>query len=410
MPSQKLSSKEEKKTMPSQKLSPKEEEKRCLAIAQSMFNNRPKSDDPAKKLKDPFAGKVVKSEVLGQLDSWNEEKAFGFIKTPHDERVFCHTSGFLTDCNLNDFVKFDVWQNKSTGERKAINVTPHGHAFIELARDQSGTMEQSYRLIRGADGKAFQCSEADFEHGSFRRFEQVRFNSVWNGRFKAVNIRHAQTEEPAVNVRPAKLEVPAVNIRPAKTEEPAVNIQHAKTEWSQEEWDQWYSQWSTDEWKAWQRCGDAEQAEDASTVASLSAASLQVAMPKQSPPAQQSMPEVAEWAEVVSKRTTRAEKKLEEKKPLAIDQVEQKKPEEKKQLLRQQCNCCLLPGLHFADKCIIKAKQNAFAEREAKRRTWEEKQEQRLEKQLLGKSDVMLGRHTKHVERAGILLSRSGRT
>merc|ERR1711939_1117540 len=114
-----------------------------------------------------------------------------------------------------------------------------------------------------------------------------------------------------------------------------------------------------------------EQAEDASTVASLSAASLQVAMPKQSPPAQQSMPEVAEWAEVVSKRTTRAEKKLEEK-----------KPEEKKQLLRQQCNCCLLPGLHFADKCIIKAKQNAFAEREAKRRTWEEKQEQRLEKQL----------------------------
>merc|ERR1711939_1087001 len=129
-----------------------------------------------------------------------------------------------------------------------------------------------------------------------------------------------------------------------------------------------------------------EQAEDASTVASLSAASLQVAMPKQSPPAQQSMPEVAEWAEVVSKRTTRAEKKLEEKKPLAIDQVEEKKPEEKqpekKPLLRQQCNCCLLPGLHFADKCIIKAKQNAFAEREAKRRTWEEKQEQRLEKQL----------------------------
>jgi len=196
----------------------------------------------------------------------------------------------------------------------------------------------------------------------------VRFDSVGNGRFKAVNIRHA------------------------------------KTEWSQEEWDQWRSQWSTEEWKAWQRRGDAEQAEDASTVASLSldsmAAPLQVAMPKQvvtevlpkedmgSPPAQQSMPEVAEWEEVVSKRSTRAEKKPEKKhakEPLAIDHVEEKKPE-KKPVLRQQCNCCLLPGLHFADKCSVIAKRISFAEREEKRRSWQEQKEQRdrekLERQL----------------------------
>merc|ERR1712096_511613 len=181
-----------------------------------MFNNRPKGD-PAKKVqvKDPWAGKVVKSEVLGQLDFWNEEKAFGFIRTPDNERVFCHDAGFSADCDVKDFVKFDVWQNTSSRELKAINVTPQRCTCIVLAKDQSGTMEQQYQLIRGAGGQAFQCSEADFEQGSFRRRDEVCFDGVWNGRFKAVNIRHARTE---------------------------VAQKEATTEWSQKEWDQWRSQ------------------------------------------------------------------------------------------------------------------------------------------------------------------------
>jgi len=190
--------------MPSQKLS----QQQCLAVAQSMFNNRPRGN-AAPMRKDPFAGKVVKVGVLGRLDSWIEKKGFGFIKTPDMDtglgriaRVFCHNRGFLKDCHVNNFVKFDVWQDKHTRRLEAINVAPSQITFIEVAKDQFGTMEQWYELIRGADGKTFRCGKDDFDdQSSFRRFDRVRFDSIWQGgQFRAVNIR---------------------------------------SEWSQEEWDRW---------------------------------------------------------------------------------------------------------------------------------------------------------------------------
>jgi cold shock CspA family protein len=201
-----------------------------------------RSIDQAQKVKVPVAGSVVKSKVLGQLEFWDEDKAFGFIRTPGNERVFCHTSGFSAECNLKDFVKFDIWRSKGSSKLNAINVTPQQCTCIVLAKDQIGAVEQQYALIRGACGQAFQCSEADFKEGSFRRRDEVRFDGVWNGRFKAVNVRHARVDV-------------------AQTEKkPEVAQKVVKTE---------RSRWSTEEWKAWQR-PVAEQAEDASTVASLS--------------------------------------------------------------------------------------------------------------------------------------------
>merc|ERR1712118_189915 len=88
-------------TMPSQKLSQQE----CLAIAANMMHDGKRRDAAKKGKKDPFAGKVIKSEVYGRLDCWLEDKAFGFIKTAHDERFFCDDSGFLNDCQVRDFVK-----------------------------------------------------------------------------------------------------------------------------------------------------------------------------------------------------------------------------------------------------------------------------------------------------------------
>lgn len=227
-----------------------------LAVARSMWKHERTNDDKAKKVKDPLAGSVVKSKVLGQFDFWDVDKAFGFIRTPDNERVFCHISGFSAACNLKDFVKFDIWRSKGSGKLNAINVTPQQCTYIVLAKDQIGTMEQQYALIRGACGQAFQCSEADFEEGSFRRRDEVRFDGVWNGRFKAVNIRHARVDV-------------------AQTEEkPEVAQKVVRTEWSQTEWEQWRSRWSTEEWKAWKQPSVAEQAEDASTVASLSLESM----------------------------------------------------------------------------------------------------------------------------------------
>lgn len=224
----------------------KDQQVRALEVSRSMFSSwRP--------------GSVVKSNLLGQLDFWDEDKAFGFIRTPNNEyeRVFCHTSDFSEECNVNDFVKFDVWRSKGSGKLSAINVTRQPCDCIVLAEDQIGTLERPYALIRGAHGQAFRCSEADFEDGSFRRKDDVRFDGVWDGRFKAVNIRHA--------ARVAVAQTP---------EKPAVAQKVVKTEWSQKEWDQWRSRWSTDEWKAWQRRFAEEHADDASTVASLSLESL----------------------------------------------------------------------------------------------------------------------------------------
>jgi cold shock CspA family protein len=228
----------------------RQEQAQCLAVARSL-------ESSLKKGADPRPGKVVKSEVLGQLDTWNEERAFGFIRSPDGERFFCHNSGFSAPCEKYDLVKFNVFETTGTGEQKAVNVTQHQHDCVELAKGQVGRMEQRH-LIRGADGKTFQCSEFKEDPESFRLRDKVQFDSVWDGRFKAVNIRHI------------------------------------KTEWSQEEWDQWRSLWSNQETqkeqkprKAWQRRADPEQADDASTVASLSldtvTAPLQVTAPKQVP-------------------------------------------------------------------------------------------------------------------------------
>lgn len=220
------------------------------SLNRSMINDR------------PLVGSVVKSKVLGQLDFWDEDKAFGFIRTPDNERVFCHTSGFSAECELKDFVKFDIWRSKDSSKLNAINVTPQQCTCIVLAEDQIGAVEQQYALIRGACGQAFQCSEADFEEGSFRRRDKVRFDGVWDGRFKAVNVRHAKA-----NVCHATVDVSHV----AQTEKkPEVAQKVVTTEWSQTE----RPRWSTEEWKAWQRPSVAEQAEDASTVASLSLESM----------------------------------------------------------------------------------------------------------------------------------------
>jgi len=187
----------------SQKLS----QQQCLAVAKGMFNNRPRGDaGPAKK---KFAGKVVKVGVPGQLDRWMKEKGFGFIKTPDMDvtqmfpadvdarfgdvaQVFCHSRQFSEACQVNTFVKFDLWENAHTRKIEAINITQSRVDFIEVAKDQFGTMEQRYELIRGDNGKPFRCAWDDFDQeSSFRRFDFVRFDSIWkgHGQFKAMNIR-----------------------------------------------------------------------------------------------------------------------------------------------------------------------------------------------------------------------------
>lgn len=145
--------------------------------------------------------------MLGLLGSWNESWGAGYIKTPDEanERIYCHSGNVLKSCQVNDFVKFDVWQDKRTQKMEAINVTPSQVTFIEVAKDRLGTMEQRYALIRGVDGNDFRCSKDDFDpQSSFRRLDRVCFDIIWQGQFKATNIR---------------------------------------PEWSREEWKQWYAEW-----------------------------------------------------------------------------------------------------------------------------------------------------------------------
>jgi cold shock CspA family protein len=149
--------------------------------------------------KDP-SGEKVESELVGQLDFWDEKKEFGFIQT-HQDRFYCHGSAFRTHCGVKDIVKFDVWENFKTGSQKAINVKAHKPAFTVTTTDEIGTIARQPQpsrkgLVQGRGHQMYGCTWDDFEQGSFPLGGRVRFDIFadnWTGDCRAVNIRNAKT-------------------------------------------------------------------------------------------------------------------------------------------------------------------------------------------------------------------------
>jgi cold shock CspA family protein len=175
--------------MPSASASLKQQQA-YLAIAQRMFK------------KDPV-GEKVDSELVGQLDFWDDAKNFGFIRT-RDEKFYCHGSAFSKPCAVKEMVKFDVWENLHTGSQKAINVKASDQPpFTVIARDRTGTivrwLSDTKGIIKEAPYMTYTCTEDDFEEGLWKRTnlrDRVRFDIVEDyltGRARAINIRSTKT-------------------------------------------------------------------------------------------------------------------------------------------------------------------------------------------------------------------------
>lgn len=315
--------------MPSVRLSMKEQE-RYLAIAQNMFRKEPK-------------GQIVLSEMVGQLDFWNEDKDSGFIKTwdqerkTYGERFYCHGSAFSTRCAVKDIVRFDVWENVDTHSRKAVNVETHRPAFTEVSKGETGTLVRLFPgsgkgLIRGPSGQTFRCSEDDFDE-TVLAGDRVQFDSIkdnFTDEFRAVKIRSAKIE--------------------------------AYPRWSQKEWDQWRSQWTTKEWdqwrsqwttKDWKASGDKSSTKDCKAPSDALPACDASTAASEGCTVESLVDDLAsivaedEWQPVVHKQNSKA--------PQApkMEQLKTQQPQPRSSIFRPICRCCLLPGTHFADKCVV---------------------------------------------------------
>jgi len=323
-------------------------QKECLAIAARMFNNR-RLDEQAKPR--VTTGKVVSAELLGHLNYWNEKGEFGFINARvggESCRVFCHNSAFRTNCDVNDAVKFDVWLDTSTGQRKAINVQP--------AKESAAPAKEPAAVAKG--------------------------------------ISTAQPK--AITVAPAKpAAVKAINVAPAKPA--AVKVTKglaSKEELRQARDGQFYShisflahygrdgrgelmwQEAADKVKMFETdddvstCADSESiADDASCVAPIP-----IAQPDWQP---------------VERKSRRQEIKVPQ-----ISAKRQPQQPQQQGFYRKQCNCCLLPGEHFADKCIGIQMQVGFAERQQKR---EQRAERRAVREEMRALDARLAAQRENI-------------
>lgn len=257
---------------------------------------------------------MVRSELLGHIDYWNEQREFGFIKTLNGDRFFCHNSAFRTDCDVNDAVQFDVLLNTSTGQRKAINVSP---------AKQIAPAKEPATVIKGPS----------------------------TGERKASNVATAK-EPAAVPKGPVSKE----ELRQARDGKFYSHVSFL-THYGRDGRGELMWQEAADKVKMSETDEASTHADSESIADDASCVSL--------------IPVVKHDGQPVVKRKS-------QRQDVKAPQTPAKpQPQQLQQgFYRKNCNCCLLPGTHFADKCIGLQGQ---AEREEKRL-------QRAERELQGQA------------------------